>query len=118
MTDTDRPAIERSARAAPRYEQLSFQGIEDHRQPNPPPPLVGNRDTELGKTVSEVGSTVERIDNPSMLTPPRVRTALFGEDRVVRESAAERPDGRLFRFPIGLGKEIDRVGLAGDLDAA
>jgi hypothetical protein len=38
----------------------------------------------------EVAGAVERIDNPSMLAPPRVRAALFGEDRVVREGAVER----------------------------
>jgi hypothetical protein len=50
--------------------------------------LVGDRHAELPKAMREIGGAVERIDNPSMLTPPRVRTALFGEDRVVREGAA------------------------------
>ena len=66
----------------------------------------------------EVGGAVERIDNPSMLVSPRVRTALFGQDCVVREGAAERPDNRLFRFPVGPGYKIERVGLADDPAAA
>ena len=57
----------------------------------------------------EVGGAVERIDYPSMLAPPRVRPALFGEDRMVREGAIERPDDRFFGLPVGLSTEIDRV---------
>ena len=53
-----------------------------------------------------------------MRAPACVGTALFGKDRVVREGAAERPDNRLFRFPVGLGNEIDRIGLADDLGPA
>jgi hypothetical protein len=64
----------------------------------------------------EVGSAVERIDNRSMLALLRLRPALFGEDRMVRESAVERPDNRLFGFPVGFGNEIERV--AGDFDTA
>ena len=37
---------------------------------------------------------------------------------MVREGAAERPDNCLFGFLVGLGDQIDRVGLAGDLDTA
>jgi hypothetical protein len=66
----------------------------------------------------EIGGAVERINNPSMLARPRVGTALFGEHRMVGKGAAERPDNRVCRFPVGLGYQIDRVGLAGDLDAA
>ena len=33
---------------------------------------------------------------------------------MIRESAVQRPDYRLFRFPVGISNEIDRVGLAGD----
>ena len=32
---------------------------------------------------------------------------------MVREGAAERADNRLFGFLVGLGNQIDRVGLAG-----
>src|ERR1700736_3931763 len=53
-----------------------------------------------------------------MLAPPRVRPALIGEDRMVREGAIERSDNRFFGLPVGLSTEIDRVGLAGDLDPA
>jgi hypothetical protein len=69
--------------------------------------LLGNRNAELRKAMREVGGTVERIDNPSMLALPRVRPALFGEDRVVREGAAERPDNRLRGFSVGLRNKID-----------
>jgi hypothetical protein len=67
--------------------------------------------------VREVGGAVERIDNPPMRAPACVGTALFGEDRVVQEGAVERSDDRLSRFPIGLGNQVDRVGLPGDLDS-
>jgi len=66
----------------------------------------------------KVRSAVERIDDPSMLAQPRVRTALFGEDRVVREGAAERLDDGVFGFPVSLGHEVDRVGFVTDLDVA
>ena len=66
----------------------------------------------------EVGGAVERIDNPSMLATLCSRTALFGEDRVVRKGLVEFPDNRLFQFPVGLGNEIDGVGLAGDPNVA
>jgi hypothetical protein len=66
----------------------------------------------------EVGGAVERIGNPSMLALSRIRTALFGEEGVVREGAVERPDNVLFGFLVGLGNQIDRIGLAGDLDTA
>ena len=45
-----------------------------------------------------------------MRAPPHVRTALLREDRVVRKGAVERPDNRLFGFPVGIGNDIDRVG--------
>jgi hypothetical protein len=53
-----------------------------------------------------------------MLAPPHVGTALLGEDRMVGKGAAERPDNRLFGFLVGIGDEIDRIGLAGDVDPA
>jgi hypothetical protein len=83
-----------------------------NEQVEPAATLVGDRHAALRKAMREVGGAVERIDNPSMLALPRVGTALFGEDRVVQEGAAERPDDRLFGFLVGLGNEIDRVGLA------
>ena len=68
----------------------------------------------------EVGGAVDRIDNPSMLaTLLASRTALFGEDRVVRGTRwlSVRMTA-LLGFPVGLGHQIDGVGLAGDPDAA
>ena len=53
-----------------------------------------------------------------MLATLCARTALLGEDRVVREGLVEHPDNCLFRFPVGLGNEIDGVGLAGDPNVA
>ena len=114
----DRPSVEPRAAAARRDEQFALERVEHHRKLEPPATLVGDRHAELRKAMREVGGAVERIDNPSMLATLCVRTALFGEDCVVREGAVERPDNRLFGFPVGLGNEIDGVGLAGDPDAA
>jgi hypothetical protein len=50
-----------------------------------------------------------------MLSPPRVRSALFGEDSVVRKGAAERPDDSVFGFVVGLGDQVERVDLTLDL---
>ena len=66
----------------------------------------------------EVGGAVERIDNPSMLARAGVRTAFFGEDRVAGKRAVERADDGALGFVVGFGHQIDRVGLAGDLDTA
>jgi hypothetical protein len=66
----------------------------------------------------EVGGAVERINDPPMLALPRAGPVLLGEDRVIRKRALERPDGRLFRFPVGLGNQIQWVGLALDLNPA
>jgi hypothetical protein len=66
--------------------------------------------------VREISGAVEWIDDPSMLARLRVRPALLGEDRMGRKGVAKRPDDGLFGFVVGLSHEIDRVGLAGDLD--
>ena len=114
----DRPSVEARAAAARRDEQFALERVIHDRKFEPSTMLVGNRHAEVRKGVREVGGAVERIDNPSMRAPPRVRPALFGEDRTVRKGAVERPDGRLFGLLVGLGNEIDRIGLAGDLDTA
>jgi hypothetical protein len=66
----------------------------------------------------EVGGAVEWINNPPMLALPRAGPALFGEDRMVREGAVERSDDGLFRFPVGLGNQIQWIGPALDLNPA
>ena len=114
----DRPPVEPRAAATRRDEQFALERVEHHCKFEPSATLVGNRHAELRKPMRKVGGAIERIDNPSMRVLPRVRTALLREDRVVREGAAERPDNRLFGFLVGLGNQIDRVGLAGDLDTA
>jgi hypothetical protein len=104
--------------AARRDEQFALERVVYHRKLEPSAMLVGNRHAELRKAMRAIGGAVERVANPSMRALPRVRTALFGEDRMVREGAIERPDNRLLGFPVGLGNEIERVGLAGDPDPA
>ena len=100
----DRPSVEARAAAARRDEQFALERVIHDRKFEPSTMLVGNRHAELRKAMREVGGAVERIDNPSMLAPLRVRTALFGEDRMVREGAVERPDNRLLGFLVGLRK--------------
>ena len=114
----DRPCIEPRAPAAHRDEQFALERIEHHAKLQPPAALVGDRHAELRKAMREVGGTVERIDNPSMLARACVRAALFGQDRVAGKGAAEGADDDALRLVVGLGHQIDRVGLAGDPDAA
>jgi hypothetical protein len=105
------PSVEPRAAAPRRDEQFTLERVERHRKHEPYAMLVGDRNAELRKTMREIGGTVERINNTSMRAPPRDRTALLREDRVVRKGAVEPPDNRLFGFPVGLGNDIDRVGL-------
>ena len=114
----DRSCVESCAAAARRDEQFALERVEYHRKFHSPATLVGNRHAELREAVREVGGAVKRIDNPSMLALLRVRAALLGEDRMLRERAAERSDDGAFRFVVGLGHQIDRVGFARHLNAA
>jgi hypothetical protein len=114
----DRSSVEPRAAGARRNEQLALEGVVYHRKLEPSAMLVGDGDAELGKAMREVGGAVEWINNPPMLALPRAGPALFGEDRVIRKRAFERSDDDFFRFPVGLGDQIQWVGPALDLDPA
>jgi hypothetical protein len=62
--------------------------------------------------VPSSGSTIHRCGLRRAFAPlSSARIAWSGK-------APLSPDNRLLGFLVGLGNEIDRVGLAGDLDAA
>ena len=113
----DRPSVEARAAAARRDEQSALERVIHDGKFEPFTTRLGNDTQNCGKLCAKLvvpssGSIIHRCSLRF------VQTALFGEDRMVREGAVERPDNRLLGFLVGLRNEIDRVGLAGDLDSA
>jgi len=62
--------------------------------------------------VREIGSAVERIDNPSMVALMGAGAAFLGEDRVGWKCAMDHLNDGGFRFAVGLGDKVNRVRLA------
>src|SRR5271170_2903254 len=99
-------------------ETFLLEGIKDDRDPHLGAVLIGDGDAELWVAVGEIGGTVERIDNPSMIALMVIGAALFSQQCVGRKGPLKNLNHARLGLLIGFGDEVDGIGLAGHAGAA
>src|SRR5262249_9459617 len=104
---TDPGAIAKRASAPRRRVELAAQWIPDDARHDALTFAGGDRDAPEGKSGDEVGSSVERIDDPSPSGARLARSAPFLTEKPVPwKPLTDRRDNPVFALPIRGGHEV------------
>ena len=117
VAGADAAVVQVGAAAGLGGEQLLLDRVEHHAELQPTAPAQGDRHRVVRHAEQEVGSAVERVDQPLELgLRVRFRRALLGADGVLRVGAAQPLRDRPFGLAVGAADEVVRA-LALDLQA-
>ena len=82
-------------------------GVEDYSGDRLASPLQPHGDAEHGKSVSEIGGAVERVDEPAIFGSALHPATFLGDNGVLRKSRPQALHDQLFGGAVGLGYQVE-----------